>query len=99
MCAGYEEGGKDSCNVTLILAMSIMVVDLLYQPNIVYYKCVQGDSGGPLMVQNKSHFVAIGVVSGGIGCALPRLPGIYTRVNNYLDWISETLLAPSLDAK
>lgn len=40
MCAGYEEGGKDSCNVTFILAMSIMVVDLLYQPNIVYYKCV-----------------------------------------------------------
>lgn len=51
------------------------------------------------MVQNKSHYVAIGVVSGGIGCALPRLPGIYTRVNNYLDWISETLLAPSLDPK
>ncbi|KAI9559691.1 hypothetical protein GHT06_013696 [Daphnia sinensis] len=64
MCAGYEEGGKDSCN---------------------------GDSGGPLMIQEKSHHVAIGLVSGGIGCALPKLPGIYTRIDNYLEWISQTL--------
>lgn len=43
------------------------------------------DSGGPL-VSNENFLV--GVVSTGIGCARPGLPGIYTRVSNYINWIS-----------
>lgn len=50
----------------------------------------QGDSGGPLMLQLQSgRWATIGVVSWGIRCAEPNTPGIYTRVNSYLQWIVE----------
>ncbi|MFP2956863.1 serine protease [Myxococcus sp. 1LA] len=49
----------------------------------------QGDSGGPLVARN-SHggYVLQGIVSFGVGCARPGLPGIYTRVSNYIPWIN-----------
>ena len=43
----------------------------------------QGDSGGPFVCNDK----LTGVVSWGIGCALPNLPGVYANVKEYVDWI------------
>lgn len=42
------------------------------------------DSGGPLVDRNN---ILIGVVSTGVGCARAGLPGIYTRVSEYIPWI------------
>lgn len=50
-----------------------------------------GDSGGPLQYfryQYTAH--VLGVVSFGISCGT-GLPGIYTRVANYSDWIAENV--------
>ncbi|KAL1464067.1 hypothetical protein WDU94_003750 [Cyamophila willieti] len=57
MCAGYPEGGKDSC---------------------------QGDSGGSLLTEDLD-----GIVSWGIGCARSNSPGVYTRVNHYMEWLQQ----------
>lgn len=50
-----------------------------------------GDSGGPLLFKLADHWAVIGVVSTGIGCARPLLPGLYSRVSSYIDWISRYL--------
>ena len=48
----------------------------------------QGDSGGPLFVIRADQVVQAGIVSFGVGCARPGIPGIYTRMIAYTDWIS-----------
>ena len=50
----------------------------------------QGDSGGPIFLYDKSlQPVQVGVTSFGIGCALKKRPGVYTRVSAFIEWIRE----------
>ncbi|KAF9697331.1 hypothetical protein EKO04_004996 [Ascochyta lentis] len=49
----------------------------------------QGDSGGPLI--EASSGTVIGAVSWGIGCAAPKLPGVYARVSSLRDFIDKHL--------
>lgn len=51
----------------------------------------QGDSGGPLVIADpasKAKWRLLGIVSFGQGCALPKLFGVYTRVDYFGDWIA-----------
>jgi secreted trypsin-like serine protease len=62
----------------------------------------QGDSGGPLVVpvDGGGGFVQVCVVSWGRGCG-GALPGVYSRVAAFSDWIEETMsvtAAPAPDA-
>ncbi|XP_021952712.1 trypsin [Folsomia candida] len=45
----------------------------------------QGDSGGALVLSGTS--TQVGIVSYGLGCARPNVPGVYTNLFNYLSWI------------
>lgn len=50
----------------------------------------QGDSGGPLVFNDENNVAVVyGIVSFGIGCARKGIPGVYSRVSNYLGWIAE----------
>ncbi|KAJ0174987.1 hypothetical protein K1T71_009128 [Dendrolimus kikuchii] len=54
----------------------------------------RGDSGCPLQIKmpmpeklRRNMYYVFGVTSFGFGCAEPGIPGIYTRVSSFLDWI------------
>lgn len=58
-----------------------------------------GDSGGPLMMRHsdaegKNYWYAAGIVSYGPDlCGTENVPGVYTRVGAYIDWILEQIQA------
>ncbi|XP_026761835.2 serine protease Hayan-like [Galleria mellonella] len=49
----------------------------------------QGDSGGPLQTTEPVYSL-VGVTSFGSGCGTP-VPGVYTRISHYLDWIESVV--------
>jgi len=55
----------------------------------------QGDSGGPLIVDD----TLVGIVSWGENCAEDGYPGIYTKVQNYTNWIEGYVGINEVEAK
>ncbi|KAK8393307.1 hypothetical protein O3P69_013376 [Scylla paramamosain] len=52
----------------------------------------QGDSGGPFISLGRdSRYYLAGVVSWGIGCARPHVPGVYTEVSHFVPWVSDVI--------
>lgn len=60
----------------------------------MYLIAFQGDSGGPLQIYNSDvscTYKVVGVTSFGKACGITNVPGVYTRVSNYVKWIEETV--------
>ncbi|XP_016987307.2 venom protease [Drosophila rhopaloa] len=53
-----------------------------------------GDSGGPVLIYHHSFpcmYHVMGITSVSTSCDTPDLPGLYTRVHFYLDWIKQEI--------
>ena len=61
----------------------------------------QGDRGGPLTVsqQPHHHHVLVGITSYGLECGKEGLPGIYTKISFYRDWIQSNMKSPVICSK
>lgn len=52
----------------------------------------KGDSGGPLMYENGRIYEVLGVVSfGPTPCGLEDIPGVYSKVSEYVRWIKSNI--------
>ncbi|KAB7507066.1 Serine proteinase stubble [Armadillidium nasatum] len=52
----------------------------------------EGDSGGPLSILGRNgQWILAGIVSHGIKCAYPNLPGVYMRMTYYKPWIEKVI--------
>jgi secreted trypsin-like serine protease len=56
-----------------------------------------GDSGGPILRRlENGQIVQVGIVSFGIGqCGVAALPGVYTRLALYTDWMRQVVSTPT----
>ena len=53
-----------------------------------------GDSGGPLLADHLGddhRWSIVGITSFGVDCGRPDFPGVYTRVDKYLEWIRDKM--------
>jgi secreted trypsin-like serine protease len=51
-----------------------------------------GDSGGGMMLADSNgRYSVIGITSFGVKCAEADFPGVYTRVDEFLQWIRQNL--------
>lgn len=85
---------NNACNTVYAVANVTLSDKQLCVGGLKGLDSCRGDSGGPLMRQEGVNTYLAGVVSfGAIKCGSENLPGVYTNIVKYLDWIETQIFA------
>ncbi len=91
---------NDECKASYVAFGAATNNDLTITPNEICAGSPEGakdscygDSGGPLVapLADGKGYMLVGVVSWGIQCGNPALPGVYGRVAPFAQWIKDTM--------
>ncbi len=91
---------NDECKASYVAYGAATNNDLTVTPNEICAGSPEGakdscygDSGGPLVapLADDKGYLQVGVVSWGIQCGNPALPGVYGRVAPFAQWIKDTM--------
>ena len=55
------------------------------------YFVLQGDSGGPLVCNHEGEDILAGLTSFGISGCSTDYPSVYTRVAEYVEWVTDIM--------
>ena len=96
----FQDHYTETQKYTKLTISKKQICALSLPSSTVFVDTCQGDSGGPGVQFKQGQWMGIsdgfspnraeliGVTSWGIGCG-SGLPGVYTRVSEYMDWIAE----------
>ena len=91
VCAGGLKGRNQAILLASLSILKILILtDREISKRVLNYKgkdgC-QGDSGGPMTESREGSEYQVGVVSWGEGCGRAGLPGVYSNVGMFRDWM------------
>ena len=74
-------------------SLCVIITKLYIISNFTEKDSCSGDSGGPLFARESTNdpWTQVGLVSFGTNVCGRGIPGIYTRVTSYLNWIDSHL--------
>jgi len=88
---------NEKCEKTFKLHAEIGPTQICVGGQVGYDSCA-GDSGGPLMkvetLDGPPRYYLLGVVSFGVKrCGATTMPGVYTRISDYMNWLMDNMHA------